>query len=286
MEETGSRGPEIKVPVNCTTIELKDLADVIDFDDRGEVGEIYGFEFTDNGLYKRKEIDVKIKNPKFSQLRDVHFDDPRENINYFLKYDNKKWTLVPSVNVDWEVRFEFISPFTLVSKDFTFRKALNSGPLIVSLISDAQSRGKIAVKPYMKNKYVIHRKDNIDFGAQETVLEFIPKIEIGDSFTMIFDIILRPSNKSVSTTIMKGINFSWRDIGDEEIRVFVAIQKKKDVKDVNAVASNESLEILVNKENLTHLEQINLTHLDLIAFYYTDKVINEDELEIFSKKMY
>ena len=104
-------------------------------------------------------------------------------------------------------RFEFISLFTLVSKDNTFRKALNAGPLIVSLISDPQSRGKIAVKSYMKKKNVVHRKDNIDLGEQETISDFIPKIEIGESFSMTFDIVLRPSNKSVSTRIMNGIIF-------------------------------------------------------------------------------
>lgn len=285
MTDAGSRGPIIKVPANCPTIELKDLADVIGFDERGEVGETYGFELTDNGLYMRKEIDVKVRNPKFANLRDVDVDEHRENINYFLRHVDKKWILIPSLNIPWEVKFEFISPYTLVAKDNTFRKALNAGPLLVSLISDLQSRGKITVKPFKKNKYVVHRKDDIDFGDQETTLEFIPKINVSDSFSMIFDIIIRPSNKSVSTRIMNGINFSWRDIGDEEIRVFVAIQKSKNKNDVAAVASNKSLQILVNKELLTHLEQINLTHLDLISFYYTDKIITEDELEIFSKNI-
>ena len=275
----GSRGAV--VPANCVTIELKDLADVIDFEDRGEAGEVYGFELTENGLYKRKEIDGRTKNPKFGFLRDVDVEGYKENINYFLRHVDKNWTLVPSLDIDWEVKFEFISPYTLVAKDFTFRKAINAGSLILSLISDPESRGKIAVKPFKKNRYIVHRKQND--GEQETILDFTPRINVSDSFTMIFDVIIRPNEASVSTRIMNGITFAWREIGDESIRVLIAIKKGKEDENVSAFATNEKLQILINKESLTHLEQINLTHLDLISFHYTDRVITQDEFQIYSK---
>ena len=277
----GSRGPEIKVPTHCPTIELKDLADVIDFEDRGEIGGTYAFEFTDAGFYKRKEIetDVKPRFPKFNQIRDVEVGDFKSDIDYRLRHTKNKWTLIPIVEPDWEVKFEFRSPYTLISKDYTFRKAINAGPLIVALIPDRESRGKIAIKPYMRNKYVVHRKESVT-GKVETVLDFLPKIDIGDNFTMIFDMIIRPSEKSVSTRIMKGMQFSWRDIGTEQIRVFVAIRKEEGVKEFLAASSNNSLQIDVDKENLTQLEQINLTHLDLIGFYFTDKVLTDNEMEI------
>ena len=68
-------GPEfIKIPSKCPTIELKDLADCLDFDNGGEVGVIYGLEVTEDGMHKRKEVDTEEKpiHPKFYQLLDVN----------------------------------------------------------------------------------------------------------------------------------------------------------------------------------------------------------------------
>ena len=65
-----SRGPAEEYPTRCTTIELKDLADTDEFDLNAEIGAIYGFEYTDEGFYKRREIDDK-KIPKLEQLRNV-----------------------------------------------------------------------------------------------------------------------------------------------------------------------------------------------------------------------
>lgn len=277
----GSRGPEIKAPANCPTIELKDLADVLNFENRGEVGGTYAFEFTETGYYKRKEIetDVKPRFPKFEQIRDVDVGEYSSDIDYRLRHSDNKWKLIPVLDIDWEVKFEFKSPYTFITKDNIFRKTMNAGPLIVSLIPDDQSKLKIGIKPYMKNKYVAHRLDSVT-GKIETILDFIPKIDIGNKFTMIFDMILRPSNKSVSTKIMKGIQFSWRDIGTEEIKVFVVFQKKEGNNEILAISDNKSLQINIDKENFTQLEQINLTHLDLVAFYFTDKVLTEDEFKI------
>ena len=281
MTEIGSRGHEIQVPIHCPTIELKDLADVLNFEDRGEVGGTYAFELTEAGLYQRKEIetDVKPRFPKFNQIRDVDVGDYKEEIDYRLRNVKNKWTLVPVVDIDWEVKFEFKSPYTLISKDYTFRKALNSGPLIVSLVPDNESKRRIALKPYKKNRYVAHRKESVT-GRVETILDFIPKIDIGNNFTMMFDMILRPSEKSISTRIMEGIQFSWRDIGEKEIRAFVILRKGEEQEDLLAVSNNNSLLLNINKESLTQLEQINLTHLDLISFYYTDKVLTDNEMEI------
>ena len=68
-----SRGPNqpvLRDPIRCITLELKDLADTEDFDSKGEIGQLYGFEYTDDGYYKRAEVTEK-KIPKLEQLRNV-----------------------------------------------------------------------------------------------------------------------------------------------------------------------------------------------------------------------
>ena len=53
-----------------STLELKDLSNVIDFDLPSVEGEVFGSEYTTTGKYKRKSIEDK-KHPKLGQLHDV-----------------------------------------------------------------------------------------------------------------------------------------------------------------------------------------------------------------------
>ena len=84
-------GPQ--VPKACTSIELKDLSDLLNFDDEAEVDAVYAFQFTDEGYYKRKEIDddKKPRFPKFDQIRDVDTSGYQADTQYNLAHVGKKW---------------------------------------------------------------------------------------------------------------------------------------------------------------------------------------------------
>lgn len=275
-----SSGPTIAYPVACSTIELKDLADAIDFESNAEVGAVYAFEFTDTGHYKRKEIDDE-KKPRFlklGQIRDVNVPDPIVDDTFYMwKHQNKKWVLSPVMKkIDWEMKFEFVSPYTLVGKDDTFRKSINAKPLIVSLVPAINSRGEVAVKPFHKNNYLIHRKQSVEKDA-DTIVDFIPKLPIGQNATMIFDIVVRKREETTNTVLMRGINLNWRPLNVEEVRVFIAVQK--DSNTIKKQTSNQNVVVNADINNLTEIRSINLTYLDLIAFYYTDKVLSNEQLQ-------
>ena len=84
----GPEEPVLLAPTRCITTELKDLADTQDFDLNGEPGAMYGFEYTDDGYYKRREIEDK-KTPKLEQLRNVNID-AYGNFEYRLFKNNNK----------------------------------------------------------------------------------------------------------------------------------------------------------------------------------------------------
>jgi hypothetical protein len=53
-----SGGPKVKIiPSACLGREFKDLSDLLGFDTKGEVGEVYGLELDATGLYRQKVID-------------------------------------------------------------------------------------------------------------------------------------------------------------------------------------------------------------------------------------
>ena len=281
-----SSGPTIVHPVTCSTIELKDLADTIDFESNAEVGAVYALEFTDTGHYKRKEIDDEHKPrfPKLGQIRDVDLPDPVvDDIDYRLKHQNKKWVLSPVMDeIDWEMKFEFLSPYTLMGKENTFRKSLNAGPLIVSLVPAGNSRGEVAVKPFQKNNYLIHRKQSVNKKA-DTIIDFVPKLPVGQNATMLFHIVVRKMEDSTNTVLMRGINLSWRALDVEEVKVLIAIQKDSDT--IRKQTSNQNVIVSVNSSNLTEIRSINLTYLDLIAFYYTDKLLSDEQIQSFTQAL-
>ena len=267
------------MPPKCTTIELKDLADCLDFDSTGEVGTVYGLELTEDGVYKRKEVDTEEKpvNPKFNQLRDVNAGNFKNGIDYFLRHVGNKWTIVPHLDIKWEINFQFISPYTFKAKDDTFRKAINSGPLHCSLVPNDTSRNEVSVKPYKKNKYVLHKKSAVA-PQKYTKLGFVPRIPIGNKLTMIFDVILIPSDNPTDKAIMPGITFNWGPLEDEDsTRVIVAIQKNADGT-IQKSSTNPKVTVNVNP-NVQMLTEIALGDIELVQFMYTDKILSEDEIE-------
>ena len=113
----GSPGPEIKTPKICQTIELKDLADIQDFEDDGAVGATYGFELTSNGYYKRREIELKASLPKLEQLKNVDAKSATTDADYFLKKEGREWKITEFIkDIPWLLKFVFISPYTLLKE--------------------------------------------------------------------------------------------------------------------------------------------------------------------------
>ena len=273
------------IPPKCTTIELKDLADCLDFDNTGEVGTIYGLELTQDGLYKRKEVDTEEKpaNPKFNQLRDVNAGNFINGINYFLRHVGNKWTIVPHLDIKWEINFQFISPFTLKAKDDTFRKAINSGPLHVALVTKSDSQNEIAVKPYKNNMYVLHKKSSVAARKYST-LSFVPRVPVGNKLTMMFDVILNPSDTG-EKPVMTGISFSWGDLtGEDSTRVIIAIQKNDDGT-IQKSSTNPKVTVNVDTTAFKEIDNIILGHMDLVQFMYTDRILTEEEMEILTDEI-
>ena len=298
-----------KIPISCTTIELKDLSDVIDFEKESEVGTIYGFEFTNDGYYKRKEIDdndEKPRFPKFEQIRDVitdnveddtkynlvrkdkkwilqetSFDDIvdtsdfKENILYNVVHRNGKWTLTTKRKIDWLIKFEFKSPNTLIGKNNTLKKALNSGPLLTSLIPNKFS--DVVVKQFKRNQYLIHRHEN---ASGVTSLKFQPEVVIGNQCTIIFELIVKPLNvatkrSALINTLSDGIAIDWTELKDEELKVIIAIDKNGNT--IRKISSDDKVDVVVS--NFTSLVKFNLMNVELIGLYYIDRVLPDGVLQ-------
>ena len=309
-------GPQIPTP--CTTLELKDLSDLIHFDTEAEVDAVYAFQFTEDGFYRRKEIDddKRPRFPKFDQLRDVdtsnYQDDTpyhllhrgkkwllqeptiptfdqlvdtsnvKDDVEYKLVHTNGKWTLEKN-DIDWLIRFEFKSPVTLIGgKTNILRKALNAGPLLVSLIPEAASRGHIAVKPFKRNQYLIHRLETA--GKQHATVNFIPEILVGDKATLILDLVVKPLNDKVTqSTIMDGVAIRWTPTEVEELRLIIAVEKNK--QSIKKMTSDTKISVVVDAASFDSLKNIYLTHIELIAFYYIDDVLPPEVIENFIKKI-
>ena len=268
-----SRGPVILAPKTCQTIELKDLGDVQDFEKNAEIGEVYAFEYTDEGYYKRKALEdgKKPRNPKLEQLRNVEAEG-EDNLTYKVTYKDGKWFFNPVI--DWQIKFEFISPYTFYAPDKTFRKAINSGPLLISLAYETASRGELELLPFNKTQYLLHRKDSVT-KPSTTKLQFVPNFTLPDQYTMIIDISVKLDRATFG--LMRGIDINWKDLDVESLRAAVMIQNSGD--NVQATVSSDKVNLSITPDQLTELVSINLQYVDLIAFYYTDAVLSEKQLQ-------
>ena len=275
-----------KIPITCTTIELKDLSDLNDFEKEGEVDAIYAFQLTQDGYYKRKEIDVdddkKPRFPKFDNLRNVDVDGFQDDTQYHLVHKYKKWILQePTKDIDWLIKFEFKSPVTLVGKQNTLKKALNSGPLLTSLIPD----GNVAVKPFKRNQYLIHR---LNTATGSTVLNFQPEIEVGNEATLILDLVVKPLNDKITktaliNTLTDGIPIGWTPKEVEEVRTVIGVGK--DGSTVRKMSTDDKSNVTIDSSKFTSLKSINLTHVELIGLYYIDRLLPDEVLQGFIKKI-
>jgi len=274
-----SGGPLI--PVTCSTIELKDLADTLDFEANGESGAVYALELTPEGYYKRVNLESIIPPtrilPTLDQL--INTSSTKDEVKYALIKKGNRWALTPvSSDYDWLIKFEFGSPHTFIGNDNVFKKAINSGPLLVSLVPDERSRTQIQVKPYGKTSYLIHKiEDSEDVG-----ILFNPPVVISSSMTMIIDLIARGANKK-DISFMPNVTVSWESITEERQRILIFIQKVEG-ESKHRVFSTPQVTVRVENTSNT-ITRMKLNDIDLVAFYFSDKVFTEQEMELFVSKL-
>lgn len=278
-----SRGPVIKIPPRCTTLELKDLADTIDFDLSGEVGSLYGFEYTDEGFYKRSEIDDK-KAPKLEQLKNVKVPYTGD-YEYKIRREDNKWHITPII--DWDIMFEFTSPYILFDFQRRFRKALNKGPLHVSLIAGF-SREKIEIQSESK-QYFLHKKDSVS--KDDVQIEFFPETQLADNFTLVFILSIRQDSlindargSAESKLLLGGIHLNWNKVSANERKLAVVILKANNPKiSLEGFCSNQKVDVTILPSALRNLNVVNISHFDLLGLYYTDVALPKEIIEMFVK---
>lgn len=269
----GSPGPEIRTPKICQTIELKDLADIQDFEDDGPVGAVFGFELTTNGYYKRREIDIKTAIPRLEQLKNVDAKSATTDADYFLKKEGREWKITEFIkDIPWLLKFEFISPYALVKEPNYLSKVLNAGPLIHSLVPE----NKVDVKTtrYKGTKYMLQKTQAAD---NEVNLKLIPTITLGVGYTIVLDVIFK-ARIGNDVDIINGLNLSWTEeqIPKERQRVLMYVIKNAKSPDITFKSNFPVLRrILVQDLNL---DLIYITYIDLLGLYYIDKGLSESEL--------
>lgn len=261
-----SRGPII--PVKCSTIELKDLADIEGFDEEADQGSVFGFELNDNGIYVRKEIEEKKQQfPKLEQLRNLSVGGDNDGILHKIKKRNNRWILTAEdEQISWLIKFEFYSPYTMITPSFDFRKCLNQGRQLVSLVSSG-----IKVKPYQQDSYVLYSSDN-------SILEFKPAIALGNTWTIIIDIIVSKhtagSPREVrASEIVNGVLISWTTSQDK--RINVCLQKNNGA----IIVKSTDPVVTINTTSMSNtIETMNIKNVELVGFYYTTQVLSDDLL--------
>ena len=268
-----SRGPSQDLaPVRCTTLELKDLADTDDFNLNGEIGTIYGFEYTDSGYYKRREINDKIV-PRLEQLRNVAADIIGDH-EYKINRVKNKWHLSPII--EWDVKFEFISPYTLFDPQRRFRKAFNAGPIHTSLVPSTDSRGNIEVKPFNK-QFMLHRI----IGASVSGLNFVPEVELAEEFTVIIKLMIHDdsldNSEKQSKIVMNGIQINWTALKKEDQNVIIIV--RKDESGMRATCSKEQIDVTLLPARFPNLRIIFIKHFDLIGLHYIETNLSDEILK-------
>jgi len=274
-------GPSAVYPASCPTLELKDLSDVVDFDLPSEEGGVFGFEYTGTGKYKRKAIDEK-KHPKLGQLRDVDVPDTlTEDAKYELSRKNNKWTITPMHEpFPWDVKFQMVSPYVLTEDGKLFRKVLNSGPLLVSLIPSLTlangSRNNVRIVDLEDQRYFLSAVDV----TKNTQLMFTPTYKLGNEATLVYEIVIKPVDSEPDEHEMSsGIVLKWKKAElKEKERVFILVRKTSaDQIEVLSSAKSVTVETKPNAKNFLH--DIDLRKINLISFYFSNKVLSREILQ-------
>ena len=277
-----SIGPKPIYPQSCPTLELKDLSDVIDFDLASEEGELFGFEYTDTGKYRRRAIDEK-KLFKLGQLRDVVVPaSPVDKQKYTLTRDGTKWVVTPIPDpILWDISFKMISPYVLSEDGRTLRKVMNSGPLLVSLVPHHSSRNNIKLIEQEDRKYLLTVIDH----SKQGYLEFVPVYNIREEATIIYEFTIKPvEGLRDEQELSRGIKIKWdrakltaNNITDKD-RVFVMFAKKGDQTAVHS-SLPEALTVELQPAAKVALSNIDLKQIDLISFHFANKLYDPSILE-------
>ena len=263
-----SLGPaEDVIPIRCSTIELKDLADTDEFDLDAEVGAVYGFEYIATGFYKRKEIlQDKQKLLKLEQLKNVEAELVG-NQDYKIRRTGGKWHFNPIV--EWDLKFEFISPYTMMDLQNKFRKALNAGPVLCSIIPDFDSRAIIDVQQYKKS-YKLHTAR----GQVTSGIIFVPNVQFGENYTLIINIFIRDeslvnSNNSPNKILIGGVQINWQTLtkADQDVTVIIRKNSRDNIVYRSTV---DKVSVAIAPSKIKGLSSIDLTHFDLISLYYNE----------------
>jgi len=263
-----SRGPVL--PVHCSTVELKDLGDTIDFDKEGKEGMIYGLQLNNKGFYARKEIDDRF--PLLKQIRDLDLPDTvTDGAIYALKKNKGKWiihSLESEVKILWLIHFEFYSPHTLMGEESSFRKCLNEKPQIVSLVPEVPD--SIKVRPFLQDRYSLEGEGN---------LKFIPTVALGESWTVVIDFMCKKvtgTNRHI-TDILNSIRISWADlVQDTRVRLLI----EKNGGNIITRSSLPSLRIQTPDTSITTLEIMNIRYINLIGFYYIPQALRFEQAKL------
>ena len=273
-------GPEILFPIKCASVQLSDLSDVTGFEAEGEVGDVYGFSLNENGVYERAEIDTKKKPtmPYFNQLRDVIVRDAKPDIPYLLKKSNGKWIVIPHLKIDWLIKYTFVSPYVFKTKNNILRKVLNEGSLHVSLSVDKGSFNDIKVLP-RDNKYAVLQREGV---TKDSLLRFVPEFDLPNAYTLIIDLVLhtKQTMRTFNTRLITGLIISMKiqDPTEQKSRVVISLQKNGD--DIVSQSSKQNLIVSASSDTFKKLDVINVNGVEILGFYYVDKALSADELDI------
>ena len=282
-----SIGPMI--PVTCPTIELKDLADTIDFDASANVGSIYGFEFTQNGYYKRALVpvpeavpSVPPEKPSIDQLKDFNAGKVDPDFKYAITKRENTWSLTPvDTELDWLIKFKCQSPYTFMGPDNKFKKIINAGPMLVSLVPDENSREHIAIKAYKKSNYILHKRDAAGKNVR-VVLQ--PPLQLGSTAMIVLDIIAhRPTQKNVN--VIPQVSLSWADLDEDPRRITIFMKKRESENQYSVAGSSPKITVTPVPNPIDRIVQMNLDNVDLLAFYFSDQIFSDSQIEYFANKL-
>ena len=276
-------GPTAIYPKSCPTLELKDLSDVIDFDLPSVEGEVFGFEYTTTGKYKRKTIEDK-KHPKLGQLRDVDVPESlTDGTKYTISRDKGKWLITPAYEpFSWDIKFQMISPYVLTEDGSIFRKVLNSGPLLVSLIPSLTlangSRNNVKIVELEDQRYFLSAIDV----TKNTQLMFTPTYKLGNEATLVYEIVIKPvDNEPDEHEMSSGIVLKWKKAElKEKERVFILVRKTS-ADQIEVLSSARSVTVETKPKAKNFLHDIDLRKIDLISFYFSNQLLSD---EILGKK--
>lgn len=270
-----STGPVI--PKRCQTLELKDLADLDDFEDQGETGEIYGFQLTADGRYVRKPIQNEDETAlSFNELRDVNANNTKNGIKYMLKKQGNKWKLEPNSDIKWDIVFSFKSGFTFVKDPNIFRKAFNEAFTFVSIVPTNESKGNLLLKTY-KEKHVLTRNND----GTRAVLNVIPEINLPQEFTLILELIAPKPTTNDVTEIIPGLTFSVRpaDVNEDPFHFIITVQKNNN--NIRTFSSHNKMQLTAN--NFRKISKIDINDIGLISFHLINENLTRPELDLFAE---